>query len=159
VRVLECDDRRTALDAAERALLVLVEERGARPAAGFTGSTTSPCWSRSGATWRAGSRTGREIACHSSGSDHFVSEALHLSDPDEHGIEIYRDRPRELWKGQVGARMTTLALDVDDLIGELADPGSAPFDGLPAGTVIGHIHLKVAAIPETVAFYRDAASD
>jgi catechol 2,3-dioxygenase len=52
--------------------------------------------------------------------------------------------------------MTTLALVVDNLLGELDDPPSAHFDGLPAGTVMGHVHLKVAAIPETVAFYRDA---
>jgi catechol 2,3-dioxygenase len=87
-------------------------------------------------------------------SDHFVSEALYLSDPDGHGIEIYRDRPRAGWEGQV-ARMTTLRLDVDDLLAELEDPAAEPFDGLPAGTVMGHIHLKVAAIPPTVAFYRD----
>ena len=51
--------------------------------------------------------------------------------------------------------MTTLPLDVDGLLGELEDPASEPFDGLPAGTVMGHVHLKVARIPETVAFYRD----
>ena len=77
-------------------------------------------------------------------SDHFVSEALYLSDPDGHGIEIYWDRPRELWEGQVATRMTTLPLDVDSLLGELDDPASEPFDGLPAGTVMGHVHLKVA---------------
>jgi catechol 2,3-dioxygenase len=51
--------------------------------------------------------------------------------------------------------MTTVPLDVDSLFGELADPASAPFDGLADGTVMGHIHLKVANIPATVAFYRD----
>jgi len=87
-------------------------------------------------------------------SDHFVSEALYLSDPDGHGIEIYWDRPRAGWEGHV-ARMTTLRLDVDDLLGELDDPGSEPFDGMPPGTRMGHIHLKVAEIDETIAFYRD----
>ncbi len=87
-------------------------------------------------------------------SDHFVSEALYLSDPDGHGIEIYWDRPRAGWEGQV-SRMTTLRLDVDDLLGELDDPRSAPFDGLPDGTRMGHIHLKVAEIDRTIAFYRD----
>jgi catechol 2,3-dioxygenase len=87
-------------------------------------------------------------------SDHFVSEALYLSDPDGHGIEIYWDRPRAGWEGQV-ARMTTLRLDVDDLLGELADPASEPFVGLPDGTRMGHVHLKVAAIAPTIAFYRD----
>jgi catechol 2,3-dioxygenase len=51
--------------------------------------------------------------------------------------------------------MTTLPLDVDGLLGELADPATEPFDGLPAETVIGHVHLKVADIESTVAFYRD----
>ena len=84
------------------------------------------------------------------------TERAHRVLEREHGIEIYWDRPRPHWEGQVAARMTTLALDVDSLIGELDDPASWPFEGLPAGTVMGHVHLKVAAIPETVAFYRDA---
>jgi catechol 2,3-dioxygenase len=88
-------------------------------------------------------------------SDHYVSEAIYLSDPDGHGIEIYWDRPRPVWEGQVGARLTTMPLDVQSLLGELADPAAEPFDGLPPGTVMGHVHLKVADIPETVAFYRD----
>jgi catechol 2,3-dioxygenase len=88
-------------------------------------------------------------------SDHFVSEALYLSDPDGHGIEIYWDRLREVWEGQVADRMTTMALDVNSLLGELDDPRSEPFHGLPPGTVMGHVHLKVAGIAETVAFYRD----
>jgi len=89
-------------------------------------------------------------------SDHFVSEALYFSDPDGHGIEIYWDRPREAWQGRVAERMTTLALDVDDLLGELADPQSEAFDGLPTGTVMGHVHLKVSGIEETISFYRNA---
>jgi catechol 2,3-dioxygenase len=88
-------------------------------------------------------------------SDHFVSEALYLSDPDGHGIEIYWDRPREVWQGKVAARMTTLPLDVDDLLAELREPIEETFSGLPQGTRMGHVHLKVAHIPETVAFYRD----
>jgi catechol 2,3-dioxygenase len=51
--------------------------------------------------------------------------------------------------------MTTMRLDVDSLLGELEDPESEPFDGLPAGTVMGHVHLKVASIADTVGFYRD----
>jgi catechol 2,3-dioxygenase len=88
-------------------------------------------------------------------SDHFVSEATYLSDPDDHGIEIYWDRPREVWEGKVAERMTTMPLDVDSLLGELDDPASASFDGLPDATTMGHVHLKVASIPETVSFYRD----
>jgi catechol 2,3-dioxygenase len=87
-------------------------------------------------------------------SDHFVSEALYLRDPDGHGIEIYADRPRELWEGQV-ARMTTEPLDLQNLLGELDDPEREAFEALPSGTVMGHVHLQVADIPETLRFYRD----
>jgi len=55
----------------------------------------------------------------------------------------------------VGRRMTTLPLDVDSLLGELDDPATEPWDGLPDGTVVGHVHLRVAAIDPIVGFYRD----
>ena len=84
-----------------------------------------------------------------------MSEAIYLRDPDHHGIEIYADRPRELWEGQVFQRMTTEPLDVDDLLSELEDTASEPFDGLPAGTTVGHVHLRVSDVDETVRFYRD----
>jgi catechol 2,3-dioxygenase len=88
-------------------------------------------------------------------SDHRVSEAIYLNDPDQHGIEIYADRPRELWEGRVLELMTTLPLDVPSLLGELDDPEAEPFDGLPEGTTMGHVHLRVSEIEPTVAFYRD----
>jgi catechol 2,3-dioxygenase len=88
-------------------------------------------------------------------SDHFVSEAIYLSDPDGHGIEIYWDRPRKMWEGRVADCMTTLPLDTSSLFGELADPASEPFKGLPMGTSIGHVHLCVSSIAPTVAFYRE----
>jgi catechol 2,3-dioxygenase len=88
-------------------------------------------------------------------SDHDVSEAIYLSDPDLHGIEIYADRPRELWEGHVMERLTTKPLDVESLLGELDDPQAEPFDGQPDGTTMGHVHLRVSDVPETVAFYRD----
>ncbi|HEX7256113.1 MAG TPA: VOC family protein [Gaiellaceae bacterium] len=87
-------------------------------------------------------------------SDHFVSEALYLRDPDAHGIEIYADRPREVWEGRV-EQMTTEPLDLENLLGELDDPQTAPFERLPAGTVMGHVHLQVSDVPETLSFYRD----
>jgi catechol 2,3-dioxygenase len=82
-----------------------------------------------------------------------VSEAIYLRDPDHHGIEIYADRPRELWEGRVLEQMTTMPLDVQSLFGELDDPATEPFDGLPDGTVMGHVHLRVADVPKTVDFY------
>ncbi|MBV9213907.1 MAG: VOC family protein [Actinobacteria bacterium] len=153
---LQEDAGRASLGVGERELIVLTEEPGARPAVGHTGlyhfallvSQRSDL-----ARWLA--HAARDRVPLVGLSDHFVSEALYLSDPDGHGIEIYWDRPREIWEGRVAERMTTLPLDVDSLLGELEDPGSEPFEGLPPNTVMGHVHLKVARIAETVAFYRD----
>jgi catechol 2,3-dioxygenase len=157
LELLAQDDRGASLGAGATELLVLVEEPGARSGATFTGlyhfALLVPRRPDL-AGWLA--HAARDRVPLVGLSDHFVSEALYLSDPDGHGIEIYWDRPREVWEGQVAARMTTLALDVDSLLGELDDPRSAPFDGLPAGTIMGHVHLKVAEIPDTVAFYRNA---
>ena len=156
LQVLERADDRARLGAGARELLVLVEEAGARPAHGYTGLyhfalllPERPDLAR----WLA--HVVRDRVPLVGLSDHFVSEAIYLSDPDGHGIEVYWDRPREVWQGQVGTRMTTIQLDVHSLLGELDDPASAPFDGLPAETAMGHVHLKVAAIADTVAFYRD----
>jgi len=86
-------------------------------------------------------------------SDHGVSEAIYLPDPDGNGIEIYRDRPQDEWPTKEGElQMTTMSLDVEDLI---AGAGKNPqhFQGLPAGTFLGHMHLHVGEIAEAEAFY------
>jgi catechol 2,3-dioxygenase len=86
-------------------------------------------------------------------SDHLVSEALYLSDPDGNGIEIYRDRPREQWRRREGQlEMATLPLDLDDLLDELSQASELQRTA-PAGTRIGHAHLQVADIAEAEAFY------
>jgi catechol 2,3-dioxygenase len=156
LEALERENGRASLGAGTRELLVLVEQPGARPAYGFTGLyhyallvPERPDLAR----WLA--HAARDRISLVGLSDHFVSEAIYLSDPDGHGIEIYCDRSRDVWQGKVDARMTTLPLDVQSLLRELDDPDTEPFDGLPGGTVMGHVHLKVASIPETVGFYRD----
>lgn len=154
--VLSEDGAEVSLGVGERELLTVVEEPGARPVPRSTGlfhfALLLP--ERSDlARWLA--HAARDRLTLTGLSDHFVSEAIYLDDPDGHGIEIYWDRPREVWEGQVASRMTTLPLDADDLLSELGDPLSEPFEALPAGTVMGHVHLKVRAIGETVAFYRD----
>src|SRR4051794_12695972 len=154
---LEAGARRASLGVEGRELLVLVEEPGAPPAARHTGLYHFALLLPERvdlARWLAHSARERHPLVGL--SDHFVSEAIYLSDPDRHGIEIYWDRPRETWDGQVGARMTTLPLDVRSLLGELDDPETERFAGLPAGTVMGHVHLKVADVEETIAFYRGA---
>lgn len=76
-------------------------------------------------------------------SDHRVSEALYLTDPDGNGVEIYRDFPREDWPTTDDGRvqMGTDRLDVD---GVAADAAGRP--GLPAESDIGHVHLEVASL-------------
>jgi catechol 2,3-dioxygenase len=85
-------------------------------------------------------------------SDHFVSEALYLRDPEGNGIEIYRDRPRDEWRYEPDGelRMGTIALDLDGVMAEM--PGGKD-EGMPAGTVMGHVHLHVADLGPAELFY------
>ena len=87
-------------------------------------------------------------------SDHLVSEALYLRDPEGNGIEIYRDRPRDQWghadNGEL--RMATLPLDLDNVMAE-EGASDGPPNGMPADTTMGHVHLRVADIPASEAFY------
>jgi catechol 2,3-dioxygenase len=152
--VRQQDDGRASLGG-DSELLVLHEVPGAQPAPRNTGLFHFALLvpeRRDLAAWLA--HAIREQVPMTGVSDHFVSEALYLRDPDGHGIEIYADRPREVWEGQV-ARMTTEPLDLENLLGELDDPEQETFEALPSGTVMGHVHLQVADIPETVRFYRD----
>jgi catechol 2,3-dioxygenase len=150
------DAGRATLGAGTTPLLELVEVPGAQPAPGRTGlfhfALLLPD-RRSLALWVA--HAVRERVRLAGASDHFVSEAIYLSDPDRHGIEIYADRPRELWENEVATRMGTDPLDLEGLLAELDDPVAAAFDGQPAGTAMGHVHLQVSQIPPTVEFYRD----
>jgi catechol 2,3-dioxygenase len=87
-------------------------------------------------------------------SDHFVSEAIYLQDPDGLGIEVYADRPRSEWRtADRQLAMTTNPLDVADVV---RAAGDAPWAGAPAGTVIGHVHLYVRDLEEASAFYHEA---
>jgi catechol 2,3-dioxygenase len=154
--VLEQGAGEARLGAAGSELVVLFEEAGARPSVGHTGlfhfALLVPARADL-ARWLAHAAVDRVSL--TGLSDHFVSEALYLRDPDGHGIEIYWDRPRAAWEGQVAVRMTTLPLDVDGLLGELDGTDAEGFEGLPDGTVMGHVHLKVADVAQSVAFYRD----
>jgi catechol 2,3-dioxygenase len=87
-------------------------------------------------------------------SDHLVSEALYLRDPEGNGIEIYRDRPRDEWamrEGQI--EMATLPLDLEDLLSELGAGDAEPPGPMPEGTRIGHVHLQVTDLAPAEAFY------
>jgi catechol 2,3-dioxygenase len=83
-------------------------------------------------------------------SDHAVSEAVYLHDPEANGIEIYADRPRDRWPARNGGlELTTKPLDVEDLFRS----GDGRWEQLPAGTQIGHMHLRVNDLGRAEAFY------
>lgn len=84
-------------------------------------------------------------------SDHLVSEAIYLADPDGNGIEVYADRPASNWSWSNGeVEMATVALDAESL---LAEGEGEDWNGMPAGTIMGHIHLHVSELQKTEEFY------
>ncbi len=86
-------------------------------------------------------------------SDHLVSEALYLSDPEDNGIEIYADRAKGDWTWQAdGVAMSTERLNIAGLLEEGID---RPFQGMAAGTRVGHIHLQVGDIATAERFYHE----
>jgi catechol 2,3-dioxygenase len=152
LRVLSREDG-TAELGTDTPLVRFVEEPGARSAQGFTGlfhvALLVPDRPSLG---RFLAHTVRDQIPLTGLSDHRVSEAIYLRDPDYHGIEVYADRPREQWEGHVSQTMTTIPLDTASL---LAEAGDAGFEGLPDGTTMGHVHLCVRDVDETIGFYRD----
>ena len=89
-------------------------------------------------------------------SDHDVSEAIYLDDPEGNGVEVYSDRPREKWRrdGELIFQKTD-PLDIDAIISEI-DPATATYPSAPEGLRIGHIHLRVGDIASAEAFYGGA---
>ncbi|MFE3838019.1 VOC family protein [Pseudogemmobacter sonorensis] len=87
-------------------------------------------------------------------SDHEVSEAVYLTDPEGNGVEIYADRPAGSWRHKPNGEveMGTYHLDLPALV-EAA--GGAQWQGFPEGSTVGHVHLQVGALPEAEAFYKD----
>jgi catechol 2,3-dioxygenase len=135
-------------------LLVLYEEPGAKPAPRSTGLFHFALLVPSRvelARWLA--HAAQQQVPLTGMSDHLVSEALYLRDPDWHGIEIYRDRARGEWSWD-GNRvaMATIPLDVDSLMTAL-DGSEPPLEHMPPGTTMGHVHLQVADVDATEDFY------
>ncbi|MBX3567606.1 MAG: VOC family protein [Rhizobiaceae bacterium] len=88
-------------------------------------------------------------------SDHLVSEAIYLTDPEGNGVEIYADRPKSSWKFKGDSiEMATLALDVKGLLGELK-PGIREWSEAPAGSMVGHIHLRVGNAAEAERWWKE----
>ena len=89
--------------------------------------------------------------------DHLVSEAFYLDDPDGNGLELYQDRPRSTWKWNGGSvRMASDPIDFDSLFAEIKENDPALNNpAAPAGTKLGHMHLRVGNISKARAFYHD----
>ena len=94
-----------------------------------------------------------EIGARAGSSDHLVSEALYLQDPDGLGIEVYVDRPRDAWRrADRQLVMATDPLDVADLV---RAANGVPWTGMPIDTVMGHVHLHVGDLDAADAFYAE----
>jgi catechol 2,3-dioxygenase len=159
LQVLARDETTATLGVAGQPLLLLREQPGATP------------WPRGGRSYTGlyhfalllptRADLGRwvehwlELGLPLGQGDHLVSEALYLEDPDGHGIEVYRDRPRSEWQWENGAvRMASDPVDIRGMIAE-ARAEEQPFTGMPAGTRLGHMHLQVGDTNEAARFYHD----
>jgi len=143
------------LGAGETDLLILTEVPGARPARGTTGLYHFAILVPSRRALALSLHHLAETKTQLQGfADHLVSEAIYLSDPDGNGIEIYRDLPRGEWPhdSRGSLTMATNPLDIDTLLAEV-DLADGKWAGLPPQTVVGHVHLYVAHIPQAIEFY------
>lgn len=93
------------------------------------------------------------LGVHAGAGDHLVSEAFYLQDPDNLGIEIYADRPRESWRRK--GRELMMATDPVDVPALMAAAGDSTWSGMPQGTHMGHLHLHVGDLERATAFYAE----
>jgi catechol 2,3-dioxygenase len=153
--LLERSDGRARLGVGERELLWLQEQPGARPfPSGHTGlyhyALLMPSRAALGRVLQHLLDTQTPVG---GASDHGVSEALYLTDPDGHGIEIYRDRRRAEWP--VAQGQLQMVLDPLDGPGILAAGRGEAWRGMEEGTTMGHVHLHVAQLAAAESFYVD----
>lgn len=152
-------DGTATLGVAGQPLLLLTERTGARPwpreQRSYTGLYHVAILVPTRADLGRWVRHWLELGLPLGQGDHIVSEALYISDPDENGIEVYRDRPRDGWRWENGrVRMGGGPVDIPGLLADAEREGK-PWSGLPVGTKIGHVHLQIGDIAEGAAFYHD----
>ncbi|MGX9857279.1 VOC family protein (plasmid) [Limimaricola variabilis] len=151
---LAADRESATLGVDDRPLLELRRDAAARPrdprAAGlFHTAFLLPSRAALGSWLRHAADTGLQLQ---GASDHIVSEAIYLADPEGNGIEVYADRPRSAWHRDArGITMTTEPLDGPDLLAA----ADGPWRDAPEGTVIGHVHLQVGDVSTAEAFYAE----
>lgn len=139
-----------------RVLVVLVEKRGAmpHPGRGRTGLFHFAILLPDRPSLGRFVKHLAALGVRAGAGDHLVSEAFYLSDPDGLGIEVYADRPRDTWTMEAGE--LKMATDPVDVASVVASAGATTWSGMPAGTVMGHVHLHVGDIDRAGSFYADA---
>ncbi len=152
MKVLEQSDGTATLGAGGRRLLALEERRGAKrdPEAAdlYHFALLLPSRAALGRQLQHLLEAGVVLT---GAADHHVSEALYLDDPDGHGIELYRDRPRQDWPVEGRIRLTTDRLDHEGILA--AGRAGESWTGLDPGTVMGHVHLQTQDLARAERFY------
>lgn len=151
---LHSDDGAAAMGAGGEDLLVLVEDPRARRAGRHAGLYHFALLHPSRLELaRAAKRLALTRTPISGASDHGISEAIYLPDPDGNGIELAADRPREVWPDLGTMAAGPLPLDLDGLLDLVAnEPAVEPAD---SGLSVGHVHLHVGDLEAALRFYRD----
>ena len=136
----------------EARVLVRLEQRaGARPARGELGLYHFAVLLPERAALGRFAAHLQRLGVRAGMSDHLVSEAFYLTDPDGLGIEVYADRPRDSWRH--AGRELAMVSDPLDVRGVIAAGGTAEWTGMPDGTTMGHIHLHVGDLRQAEAYY------
>jgi catechol 2,3-dioxygenase len=153
MEVLACSDGAASLGVGGRRLLALEERRGAQrdPDAADLFHFALLLPSRAALGRHLQRLLEAEVAL-TGAADHHVSEALYLDDPDGHGIELYRDRPRADWLVDGRIRLTNARLDHEGILAEGRASGER-WTGLDPGTVMGHVHLQTHDLAGAQHFY------
>ena len=157
LREVRSDGTRVYLGAGDQPIFVLNEDKSARPRThGTTGLFhVAVLYKNRRELARILHRVADSHYPFQGFADHGVSEALYLSDPEGNGIELYADRPRDLWKRKNGnLEMITGSLNIEDLLAELKNDDRR-WDGADPETRIGHIHLQVSDLAKAETFYRE----
>src|SRR6185503_13687379 len=154
LKLHRAEDGRAVLGAGGEDLLVLVEEPEARRAGRHAGLYHFALLHPSRLELaRAALRLAATQTPIQGASDHGISEAIYLPDPDGNGIELAADRPREQWPADLGYQNGPAPLDFPALVGTIE--GEQPTPRVGEGLRMGHLHLHVGDIDEGLRFYRD----
>ncbi|HTO73602.1 MAG TPA: VOC family protein [Gemmatimonadales bacterium] len=149
------DTARLASSGGTAPLVILHEQRGARPAPsrGRTGLFHFAILLPDRASLGRFVRHLGEVGASAGAADHLISEAIYLQDPDNLGIEVYADRARSEWR-RVG-RELVLVTEPLDFAGLVREAGATEWGGMPLGAGMGHVHLHVGDLDRASAFYSE----